>query len=197
MKPFMVVDHFVKNPDAVRESALLSGFGTWKPSKGEVGSSIYEGMNFWGDHASLLKGLIQALACTVIPNSMFFRVTNETTEAAYVHSDREAGDYTAIVYLSHHESESGTGFYRHRETGMTRMPSFAEMSATPDFFEQMKHEMVSGSSEHWEQVKFVPGDFNRALIFEAPLFHARCPKNGFGNSPADGRMVWVCHFGVQ
>lgn len=198
MKEFMVVDNFVANPQKVRESALLSGFGTWRPSKGEVGSSIYDGMNFWGDHGTLLRGLARATQQQIFPNSMFFRVTNESTEGAYVHSDREAGDYTAIVYLSHHsEDSSGTAFYKHRETGMTHMPSFAELSDDPSFFEKLKNEMVEGSHEHWQQTKLVPGIFNRALIFEAPLFHARVPKHGFGFSPESGRMVWVAHFGVQ
>lgn len=198
MKDFMVVDHFVSDPDRVRASALLSGFGTWRPNKGEVGSSIYDGMNFWGDHGTLLRALAQLTSQRIFPNSMFFRVTNESTEGAYVHSDREAGDYTAIVYLSRHEEDSsGTGFYRHRETGLTRMPSFAELAEKPDFFEQLKQEMVGGSEEHWEQIKFVPGDFNRALIFDAPMFHARTPKHGFGSTAEDGRMVWVAHFGVQ
>lgn len=193
-----MVDHFVGDPERVRQSALLSGFGTWRPNKGEVGSSVYDGMNFWGDHGTLLRALTQITQCQVYPNSMFFRVTNADTEGAYVHSDREAGDYTAIVYLSHHdEGSSGTGFYRHRETRLTQMPSFAELAKTPDFFEQLKREMVEGSSDHWEQVKFVPGIFNRALIFEAPFFHARCPRHGFGSDPEAGRMVWVCHFGVQ
>jgi Family of unknown function (DUF6445) len=194
---FMVVDHFVSNPEKVRESALLSGFGTWRPNKGEVGSSIYEGMNFWGDHGAMLRALAKATGETIYPNSMFFRVTNESTEGAYVHSDREAGDYTAIVYLSHHEDDSsGTAFYRHRETQITRMPSFTELGDDPSFFEQLKREMVEGSPEHWQQTKFVPGVFNRALIFEAPLFHARVPKHGFGFSPETGRMVWVAHFSV-
>ena len=195
MKPFLVVDNFVRDPESVRRSALLSGFGTWKPNKGEVGSSIYDGMNFWGDHGTLLKGLSQALKAPVFPNSMFFRVTNLTTEAAYVHSDREAGDYTAIVYLSHHE-DSGTGFYRHRETQWDRMPSFAELTAQPDMFDKLKREMVEGSPDTWEQIKFVPGIFNRALIFEAPFFHARHPRHGFGTTPEEGRMVWVAHYSV-
>lgn len=197
LRELMVVDHFLSNPQAVRQSALLSGFGTWKPNKGEVGSSIYDGMNFWGDHGTLLRALDQATQYTIFPNSMFFRVTYENTEGAYVHSDREAGDYTAIVYLSEHDEGSGTGFYKHRETGLTRMPSFAQLAAEPEFFEQLKREMVLGSPDHWEQVKFVPGDFNRALIFDAPLFHARSPKHGFGSTPEEGRMVWACHFGVN
>jgi hypothetical protein len=192
---YAIFDDFVAAPDQVRLSALQAGFGTWRPTKGAVGSSVYDGMGFWGDHSTLLRSVAAAIQQPIYPHSMFFRVTNEGTEGAYVHSDREAGDFTAIVYLSkHNEDESGTGFYKHRETGLTSMPSFADMVKDPVFFEQFKTEMVQGSPEHWEQLHFVPGKYNRALIFDAPLFHSRLPKHGFGATPEDGRMVWACHF---
>lgn len=189
-----IIDSFTPLIDTVRQSALLSGFGTWRPNKGDVGSSIYDGMNFWGKHSVMLHALTHVMGRPIYPNNMFFRVTNEDTEAAYVHSDRESGDFTCIVYLSEHVEPSGTGFYRHRATGMTHMPSFAELSNDPGFFEQLKREMVGGSDEHWEQLDFVRGIYNRAVIFDAPRYHARSPRHGFARTVDDGRMVWVCHF---
>jgi len=189
-----IVDDFTPLIDDVRASALASGFGTWRPNKGEVGSSIYEGMNFWGRHSVLLHALTHTMGRPIYPNSMFFRVTNSDTEGAYVHSDRESGDFTCIVYLSEHAEKSGTGFYRHRKTGMTHMPSFAELSGDPEFFAALKKEMVSGLDEYWEQLDFVRGIYNRAVIFDAPRFHARTPRHGFASTVEAGRMVWVCHF---
>jgi len=192
-----IVDGFTPFASEVRDSALASGFGTWRPNKGEVGSSIYEGMNFWGKHSLMLQALTYNIGRPVFPNSMFFRVTNADTESAYVHSDRESGDFTCVAYLSEHNTRTGTGFYRHRETGMTHMPSFAEMAQKPALFDKLKKEMVQGSDEHWELQDFVHGRFNRAVIFDAPLFHARQPKRGISDTPEDGRMVWVCHFVMQ
>jgi hypothetical protein len=190
-----VADDFCQHAEAVRLSALASGFGTWKPNKGEVGSSVYDGMNFWGDHAAMIKALTDRFGYAIAPNSMFFRITNADTELAYVHSDREMGKFTCIVYLSHHyEMASGTAFFRHKRTGATRMQSFEEMSKDQDAFAKLKDEMVRGSLDDWEMTSFVPGRFNRALLFEAPLYHGRVPRNGFGDTPEEGRMVWVCHF---
>ncbi len=191
----LVVDNFVTDPDKVRASALAAGFGTWKPNKGEVGSSIYDGMSFWGDHGTLLTSLTRTMGYALIPNSMFFRVTNKDTEPAYVHSDREAGNYTAIVYLSRHEKISGTGFFTHKRTGMTIMPPLAELSKRKDYA-QFKDEMVKAHPDDWTLRRFVPGEYNRALIFRAPLFHARIPRHGFATTPEEGRMVWVCHFNL-
>jgi hypothetical protein len=188
-----IIDQFCPRIAEVRASALESGFGKWTPNKGEVGSSVYEGMNFWGQHSLMLGSLTLALGQAVYPNNMFFRVTNTETEKAYVHSDREWGAKTCIVYLSEHDEPSGTGFFRHKKTGWVEMFPMEELKRY-GVIEELKREMVDGSPDVWEQTDYVRGLFNRALIFHAPLFHSRWPKNGIGTTSADGRMVWVCHF---
>lgn len=190
----IIIDEFTPRIEEVRQSALQSGFGTWRPSKGEVGSSVYDGMNFWGLHSIMLHALAHAVCRPVYPNNMFFRVTLEDTEPAYVHSDREWGDFTCIAYLSEHTERFGTGFYRHRETGMRRMPSFAALSNDRSFFERLKEQMVAGREEDWELLDFVRGGYNRAVIFDAPLFHSRFPRNGFSTIAEEGRLIWACHF---
>ena len=189
----MVVDDFCERADDVVASAREAGFGAWKPNKGAVGSSYYDGMGFWGHHALLIRELIGAVRAPIVPNSMFFRVTNEDTEQAYIHSDRESGTHTCVVYLSDHEEPSGTAFYKHTPTGMIEMPSFAEMQDM-GIFDQMSKDMVSRDPEKWEQLDYVEGKYNRALIFHAPLFHSRYPIHGIGKTEEEGRLVWVCHF---
>lgn len=196
MKDSIIVkDDFCPQLGLVRESAFESGFGTWRPNQGEVGSSVYAGMNFVGRHDLLLRALQAAIGRPIFPSLTFFRATKPDTEAAYVHSDRMHGDWTCIVYLSEHTEASGTGFYRHRETGMREMPAFDELRREPDFFEKLKAQMVAGGEQDWEQLDFVRGLCNRALIFRAPLFHARCPRHGLGDgTDQTARLVWVCHF---
>ncbi len=193
IEAFRVIDQFCPRIDDVRTSALQAGFGKWLPNKGEVGSSVYEGMNFWGLHSLMLEALARALGQSVYPNNMFFRVTNEETEKAYVHSDREWGAKTCVAYLSEHGSSSGTGFFRHKRTGWVEMFPMEDLKKM-GLLDSLKAEMVDGSPDIWEQTDYVRGFFNRALIFHAPLFHSRWPKNGIGTTPEDGRMVWVCHF---
>ncbi len=174
-----VVDNFCPFVDTVIDSALEAGFDTWNPNKGQIGTSVYQGMGFWGKHAHMLASLSQAMGCFVYPNSMFFRVTNPETERAYIHSDRSTGAYTCVAYLSDHDEPYGTGFYRH-STGIDEMPE--------DISPELADDMVS--RENFEQTQFVEGKYNRAVIFSAPLFHSRMPETGF----AEGRMVWVSHF---
>lgn len=181
-----VIDNFCREIDAVRESALRAGFGTWKPNKGKIGTSIYEGMNFWGDHSYLMLSLAMAMDTLIFPNSMFFRYTTPKMEKAYIHSDRETGAYTCVCYLTDHDENYGTAFYQHQKTGLTEMPPFSDID------EDMQKDIETASG--FDQIHFVPGKKNRAVIFSAPLFHSRMPLSGIGDSPENARMVWACHF---
>lgn len=189
----IVVDDFCEYAKEVVASAHFGGFGTWLPNKGQVGSSVYEGTAFWGDHALMIAPLVNATRSVVVPNTMFFRGTKKDTETAYIHSDREHGDYTAIVYLSEHDEEYGTAFFRHVPTGLLHMPSFEEM-AEMGILEEIKEDMVTRDPSKWEQVDYVEGKYNRALIFDAPLFHSRFPVHGIGTTDEEARLVWVSHF---
>jgi hypothetical protein len=191
---YLVVDDFCDVPDQVVQEVYAAGIGTWTPEKGEIGSSIYEGMGFWGPHAVLLAPLIDAVRHVIVPNSMFFRVTNVGMEKAYIHSDRESGAYTAIVYLSEHKESSGTAFYKHKPTGLIEMPSFEDMRAMGRAGKELHTDMVTRDPDKWEQLDYVEGKYNRALIFDAPLFHSRFPVDGIGDTEETGRLIWASHF---
>jgi hypothetical protein len=190
---YLVIDNFCPDAERVRQSALTAGIDTWRPSKGQVGSSVYEGMGFWGDHALMVKSLMHAMGGPIVPNTLYFRVTNEETEQAYIHSDRETGSNTCVCYLTDHADLYGTAFYRHKATGLTEMPSMEEMHKS-GIFEELRDDMVARDPAKWEELDFVQGRKNRALIFKAPMFHSRLPVGGFGNDAVSGRMVWVSHF---
>lgn len=192
-----VFDDFIEDPERVRQSALQSGFGTWHPNKGDIGAAFYEGVNFWGDHATLFRDLYKRVG-TIIPSSMFFRITNSAMEHALIHSDREYGQNTAIVYLSPNTSEkSGTAFYRHKETGWVDLPPLEDLMKDRVFFQKIRQQMLDADDEDWEMYQFVEAKYNRCVVFDAPKIHCRIPKVGYGADESDSRMVWVAHFNSE
>jgi Family of unknown function (DUF6445) len=192
MKPaFTVIDEFLPDPDVVAQSAKLAGFGNWTPPTAAVGSGKYEGIGYIGDHAKIIRSIVGSLGA-VFPNTMFFRMTTEETERAYIHSDRHHGDWTCITYLSSHVEPSGTALWRHRKFNLLEMPTFEEMKER-GIFDEVKRDMVEGGADTWEQIDFVRGLYNRALIFRAPLFHSRFPLDGM-KSEAEGRLIHAVHF---
>lgn len=190
---YLVIDNFCADLERVKQSAFAAGFDTWRPNKGEVGSSVYEGMGFWGDHSLMISALMRGAGSIIVPNTMYFRVTNVGMERAYIHSDRESGNHTCVCYLTEHEEESGTAFFMHKRTGLKAMPSFAEMQEM-GVLDELKADMVSRDPDKWVQLDYVRGVKNRALVFDAPLFHSRFPLEGIGSSFDTGRLVWVSHF---
>lgn len=183
-------DNFLRFPVQMRSSALSSGFGTWSPPKGDTGLPDYQGMNFWGDHATGVKAL-SALLGQIFPSKMFFRITNPLVDRGVIHSDRMNSQFTALLYLTPSPPVNhGTGFYRHRRTGLAEMPTIADLPRYPGLYE----DMLGAREEDWEQTEFVEGKWNRCVVFDARLFHCRLPKLGFGQGDEGSRMVWACHF---
>lgn len=189
-----VLDDFLADPETVRNSALASGFGSWRPAKGDVGSSVFDGINFYGNHHTIIETIYKKIGFIGYPASTCFRVTNESTERAYVHSDVAAGDTTVIVYLSQHDDRYGTGFYRHRESDSLAQPPFSVLAKMPAAWEQLKHDINDSSDKYWEEIQFVDGIYNRALVFKSNRFHRRFPEHGFGTDEKSGRMIWIGHF---
>lgn len=192
----LVVDDFLVDPEKMRQSALASGFGTWHPNKGAIGPKEFEGVNFYGDHATGVRAVARQFTAPIYPNKFFFRVTTEDTEEAVVHSDIFTGDFTCLIYMSEHEG-SATEFYRHKPTDTYSLPPLKEFYADTDHFARMKADCSHRDPDIWEKVNEVEGKFNRAVIFPSPVFHCRYPYTGFGKGPEDGRMIWGCHFYME
>lgn len=195
-----VLDDFIPDPERARAIALKSGFGKWTPNKGDIGGDEYKGACFWGQHAPLTRALTLAVKTSIYINNMAFRVMTEDTERAVVHSDFLSGNYTCIVFLTDHDRpDHGTGFFKHLETGWTRMPTWEWLNKPEHstLFATMKRDCHEYQEGVWEELMFVEGKKNRAMIFDSPIFHCRSPKTGIGTTPEDARMIWVCHFAVE
>lgn len=190
-------DTFLPDPEAMLRSCLTSGFGKWRPNKGDMGPDYFDGVNFYGDHARGVRMVARAMQQPVYPNKMFFRVTTEKTDPAVVHSDRLTGELTCLVYLSHHEN-SGTEFYRHKSTGLYALPPVEYLLEHEELFTQLKKDCSGRDPEVWEKIGAVEAHWNRAVIFPSPVFHCRYPYTGFGQGEdQDGRIIWGCHFMLE
>jgi hypothetical protein len=192
----LYVDDFLPDPDRMRQSAIASGFGTWRPNKGAIGPDKFDGVNFYGDHVTGVRALSRQFQKQIYPNKMFFRVTTKDTEEAVVHSDIFTGDLTCLLYMSNHD-DSGTEFYRHRPTDTYGLPPLKDFYADKENFGRFRQDCSHRDPEIWECINSIEGRYNRAVIFPSAVFHCRYPYTGFGHGVEDGRMIWGCHFYVE
>jgi hypothetical protein len=106
--------------------------------------------------------------------------------------------YSGILYLSLPEHcRGGTDFFRHRRTGLERVPATAaELAAAGygdvnDAIEDVVNRDTTKPAK-WERVFSAPMRFNRLILFSPWMFHNAA--KGFGTGPADGRLVQLMFF---
>lgn len=116
-----------------------------------------------------------------------------------VHADSAYSDYAFVLYLNPPEQcQGGTAFWRNKKYGWTALPTEQDvkrMGKSPrrvlkDLCEQAADEL------NWERVHTVEMKTNRLITYPTKQFHSRWPLEGFGTSPADGRLVAVGFYGV-
>lgn len=120
---------------------------------------------------------------TARPTLSFFRESPDgQVEPNFIHTDRDMGDWTAILYLNERPyNGDGTIFWRDKKTGEV-------VSTETD---------VHAEGERWnepgrfEVATHVAAKFNRCVVFSAPLFHSRALFDNYGTSGQDARLIQI------
>lgn len=114
----------------------------------------------------------------------FFRLgQRDQVEPNFIHTDRDMGDWTAILYLTPDPpAEDGTTFWRHRSTGETR--------STANGDALLSEWLAWRDLSQWEIVERVPAQFNRAVVFPADRFHSRSIPENYGIGDA-ARLIQI------
>lgn len=181
----LVVDDFLPQPERFREAALKQEFGPM-----EFGDHSYDG--FSGDFKLMsVPGMAGVFARVLgFPFRIemdYWRVgVSGDRLTSWIHCDAACGEIAAILYLSEPAPGSGTAFWKHRELGWHEAPEHAVDEETNERLIAESHD-----GEAWEMTDLVHGRYNRLVIYPARRFHSRYPKDAEGDSPEDGRLIWV------
>ena len=138
-----------------------------------IGPIVFSGISVCLD--SLVPDLIQQRYPTLAPTiSLFRRSPLGQPEPSYIHTDRDMGEWTAILYLTEDPPEGdGTVFWRNRETGHT-----ASVARDPqEFYAEWA---MWQDRDRWEPWHLVQAHPNRVVVFQGPLFHARAIEANYG-----------------
>ncbi|WP_436637088.1 DUF6445 family protein [Microbaculum sp. FT89] len=208
-----VLDDFYPHPLQVREFATKLEYAE---NTAEAEKLYYKGYLSTADHPFAEAGLellARRLGRVLRRNAPIgeFRLIFETEGApadgfrkTWIHFDSSVSQYSGIVYLNPDaQCQGGTAFYRHRELGWDHMPDVAspEMAeacqrygkTVPEFLSMITDDGFEIDSK-WRQLSVVPMRFNRCLVFDSRLFHARL--GGFGARQTDGRLTQNFFFDV-
>jgi Family of unknown function (DUF6445) len=193
----MIIDDLLADPHGVRAAALDLGYDP------AAKAGNYPGL--LSDRPLAIKGLDEAVAARIGTRVAPMPGTSHGHCRLTLAGDKGASGvhidpcfYSGILYLSLPEhARGGTDFFRHRPTGLERVPAddlslaqsgFADVN---DLVEQVVNRDTLKPAR-WERTMTVPMRFNRLVLFSPWLFHNSAP--GFGRGPNDGRLVMLLFF---
>lgn len=194
----VVVDDFYETPDAVRSFALRCGFRS-------AGRYNYPG---WQSDKAVASDALRCSFEELIGNRIrpdprrltwggFRIVTGGSGSVTKVHGD-SAVDWAGLVFLSPEwEAGKGTGFFRHKLTGLFGPPSDSQARElgyeSADEFELQVARRDMAVPEAWDLVGQTAPIYNRLVLLRGcELYHA--PLGGFGDSVDTGRLTHVFFF---
>jgi hypothetical protein len=136
-------------------------------------------------HDQTFPSWIRSRFPALLPTLSFFRQSPfGQIEPNYVHTDRDMGDWTALLYLTPEpEADDGTTFWRHKPTG-------ALASVARDLTERLGEQRAWRDRTQWEAVARVDAKFGRAVLFPAAAFHSRSIPENYGIGD-EARLVQV------
>lgn len=112
------------------------------------------------------------------------------------HFDASTPHHMAVLLYLCGEQHGGTGFYRHKATGIQRV--------TPDnrdrYLDAYQQELArrpprpryfADSDEHFELLGMMPGRRNRLVVYPGSLLHSACinPAISLSDDPRSGRLT--------
>lgn len=177
-----VFDDALGDPTSYRRNVLSQPFRSVT-----VGAATFRGISEC--HDQRVPMLIAAHWPNATPTMTFFRKSPEGQEEPnFIHTDRDMGEWTAILYLTPRPPDGdGTTFWRHRETGAR-----ASIATTQD---DLRAEWLMWRDiEQWEPWTTVEAKENRLVLFSAPLFHSRALRENYGHGD-EARLTQLV-FGV-
>jgi hypothetical protein len=171
-----VYDDVLADPDAYRARAVALPFQSIT-----VGAATFHGIAPCED-PTLLQWIVQRHPHARPGLTFFRRSPLGQVEPNFIHTDRDMGDWTAILYLNPDPlAGDGTTFWRHRRTGA--------MASTADGEAELLSEWQAWRDRSlWKPWRTVEARFNRLVLFPAPLFHSRALPDNYGGLD-DARLI--------
>lgn len=121
----------------------------------------------------------------VVPKFCAFRLSPEGSKPPqWAHSDAEVSRYSMFMYLNN--GPGGTVLLEHIPSGMRTHPRDDKQ------LEIWKQDFDNESK--WRIRAAVDCVANRAVVMRSELLHAALPREGFGGTVQNGRLILLCFF---
>jgi len=192
---FTVIDDFLADPEGFRAHALKLNYSVEGPYPGRNSAEhiLVEGLERLV--SSMVGERVQAPMPLKSHGTCRLTLDSDNTRPSRIHIDPT--HWSGVLYLSRPDDcRGGTEFYRHRATGLERVPRDQRQLRDAGFssYDDLRTAMHEEELDHskWELTMTVPMRFNRLVLLQPQYWHTSGP--GFGDSIENGRLVYLMFF---
>jgi hypothetical protein len=190
----VVVDDFYRSPDSLRRFALRCEFvESPQAHKGRRTREVYRNDTLKATFESLLQRRITRW--DYMTNGVFQCCTAE--DRLVYHMDLQT--YAAAVFLTPNAPlNSGTSFFRSKDTGLRRAPSDSDVLRTGLSKERLLRDTFKNGhydNSNLDLVDTVANVYNRLVLWDARLIHSA--SSYFGDSLETGRLFQLFFFDAE
>jgi hypothetical protein len=203
------IDDFLEDPQALVDAARRSAF---EPYPGLAERKGYPGLRapVPADYSARLTALMEPLirlnfgvpeGLALRKSECAFSLTTMAPEALgplqrTPHFDASTPHHMAVLLYLCGPEHGGTGFYRHRATGLQQVTAdnrepfldayYAELNARPP-----APRYFDDSDAHFEFLGMMPARFNRLVVYRGSLLHSAVinPARSIDADPRTGRLT--------
>lgn len=189
----LIIDNFYSEPYSVLEYLKTQEF---YPDYGNH-PGVRTKENFDPTVKNALQSALYSIAGEITSweemqyNTCFNVCTAE--DRTWIHADCY-NDWAAVVYLTPNAPiESGTGLFRHKETGLFAAPRLDNGELDHKWVNKLNEDARDWTK--WEMVDYVANKFNRLVTYRGDLYHSAI--NYFGKDFNDARIHQTFFFNTE
>lgn len=200
---FVRVGGFMRHPGIAIDAALLQKFAKITPQYPGIRSPLPETVaNDWLDElAPLLDGNFGKAQKGWQMRAWFSLVTSAPEELVpmqrFPHVDGTDPRQLAMMLYLHHTEHGGTGFFRHRSTGLSSLTDETFPRYRAALEEDVRRSgippaaYVTDGAPHFERIHASEGAFNEAIFYRGNVLHSGLidADAELSPDPAKGRLT--------
>jgi len=205
----LIIDNFLQDPKALKEIAMQSQFEAYpgvRDGKGYPGVRAKAPECYSFNLTELLEPVIKANfdvpEALEIRKSicMFSLTTTPPSELGPLqctpHFDASTPNHMAVLLYLCDQQHGGTGFYRHKKTGLQQITAGNRESYLDIYYEEINAERppkryFDDSNSQFTFLGMIPAKFNRLVVYRGSLLHSACinPEVSINANPDSGRLT--------
>ncbi|MEL4180240.1 DUF6445 family protein [Roseateles sp. PN1] len=203
------IDNFLEDPQALLEQACQSRF---EPYPGQVNKKGYPGIRaeapaaYSANLTELLEPLIKVNF--QVPEDLplrksicaFSLTTTQPQDMGPLqctpHFDASTPHHMAVLLYLCGEQHGGTGFYRHKATGLQQITPETREQYLDVYYEEINRRLPAQryfdrGDEQFSFLGMIPARFNRLVVYPGSLLHSACinPARSINSDPRTGRLT--------